>query len=62
MTALVLLKPHTHALKTYSSGKRIEVDEITAHWLLANNIAMPAPKPIKTEPEPKPFQHKEPKP
>ena len=62
MTQLVLLKPHTHALTSYASGGRIEVDEITAQWLIANGVATQSPKPLKTEPESKPFQHKEPKP
>ncbi|MFZ4482064.1 MAG: DUF7210 family protein [Rhodoferax sp.] len=61
MTQLVLLKPHTHAGKTCGPGERIDADEITAQWLLKNGIATLAPKPLKTEPEPKPFQHKEPK-
>ena len=42
--------------------ERIDVDEITAQWLLANGIATAAPKPLKTEPDSKPFQPKEPKP
>ena len=62
MTALVLLKPHTHASKTCEPGERLEVDESTAQWLLANGIATPAPKSLKTEIDPKPFQPKEPKP
>jgi len=61
MTPLVLLKPHTHANQTCASGERIEVDDATAHWLIANSIATPVPKPFKTEPDTKPFQHKEPK-
>lgn len=63
MTQLVLLKPHTHAGKTCGPGERIEVDEITAQWLLANGVATESPKPLKPEPEPdlKPFQPKEPK-
>ena len=61
MTALVLLKPHTHAGKAGEPGERIDVDEITAQWLLANGIATAAPKPLKTEPDSKPFQPKEPK-
>ena len=62
MTALVLLKPHTHAGKTFSSGERIDTDEITAQWLITNGVATELPKPLKTEPNPKPFQIKEPKP
>ena len=61
MTQLVLLKPHTHAGKTYLSGERIDVDEITAQWLLRNGVATESPKPVKTEPDSKPFQPKEPK-
>ena len=61
MTALVLLKPHTHAGKTFSSGERIDADEITAQWLITNGVATESPMPLKTEPNPKPFQPKEPK-
>ena len=59
MTQLVLLKPHTHVNQTFSIGERIEVDDASAQWLIVNGIATPALKPLKTEPEPKPFQHKE---
>ena len=62
MTALVLLKPHRHAGKTFSNGERIDADEITAQWLITNGVATELPKPLKTEPNPKPFQIKEPKP
>ncbi len=41
MTQLVLLKPHTHAGKTYLSGERIEADDASAQWLLAQAIAAP---------------------
>ena len=61
MTQLVLLKPHTHAGKTFSSGERIDTDEITAQWLITNGVATESPKPLKTEPNSKPFQPKEPK-
>ena len=61
MTALVLLKPHTHAGKAGEPGERIDVDEITAQWLLANGVATELPKPLKTEIETKPFQPKDPK-
>ena len=62
MTPVVLLKPHTHANQTFATGERIEVDEATAQWLMTNGIATPAPRPLKTEPDTKPFQPKEPKP
>ncbi|MCX7246616.1 MAG: hypothetical protein NTX31_02915 [Burkholderiales bacterium] len=62
MTALVLLQPHTHAGKTCEPSERIDVDESAAEWLLVNGIATAAPKPLKTEPDSKPFQTKEPKP
>jgi len=62
MTALDLLKPHTHAGKTYLSGERIDTDEITAQWLITNGVATQSPKPVKTEPDSKPFQTKDPKP
>lgn len=62
MTQLVLLKPHTHAGKTCGPGERIEVDDASAQWLITNGVAAESPKPLKTEPDSKPFQPKEPKP
>ncbi len=62
MTALVLLKPHTHEGKTFSRGERIDADAITAQWLITNGVATQSPKPVKAEPDSKPFQTKEPKP
>lgn len=60
MTQLVLMRPHTHAGKQYGTGDRIDVDADVAEWLLSHDIATPVP-PAKTDHEPKPFQHKEPK-
>ena len=51
MTQLVLLKPHTHAGKTYLSGERIDTDEVTAQWLLTQVIAASASAPQKTQTE-----------
>ena len=63
MTQLVLMRPHTHAGKTYGVGDRIEIDATSADWLIAHDIATPEPIATTTEPipEPKPFQRKEPK-
>ena len=61
MTTLVLLKPHTHAGEAFAIGERIEADDASTHWLLANGVATPSPKPLKTEPDSKPLQPKEPK-
>ena len=43
MPQLVLLKPHTHAGKTFQVGARLEVDAPTFEWLLAQGIARPEP-------------------
>jgi hypothetical protein len=60
MTALVLLKPHTHAGKTFSSGERIDADDASAQWLLAQAIAAPDSAPQKTQTEGKPAPVTEP--
>ena len=66
LTRLVLMRPHTHAGKSHQAGDRIEVDGPTADWLIAHDIATPESIPLsmslKTDPETKPFQRKEPKP
>ena len=61
MNRLVLTRPHTHAGKSYGLGDRIEVDADAADWLLANDIAVREPKPVRTETELSPIQRKEPK-
>ena len=63
MTSLVLIRPHTHAGKTYGVGDRIESDATSADWLIAQGIATPEPTAATSEPvpEPKPLQRKEPK-
>jgi len=61
MTRLILTRPHTHAGKSYGLGDRIEVDADAADWLLANDIAVREPKPVRTETELSPIQRKEPK-
>ena len=43
MPQLALLKPHTHAGKTFQVGARLEVDAPTFEWLLAQGIARPEP-------------------
>ena len=43
MPQLVLMKPHTHAGKTFQVGERLEVDAPTFEWLLAQGIARPEP-------------------
>lgn len=52
MTSIVLTRPHTHAGTSYGIGERIEVDAATAEWLLANGIAVPEAKPVRTPTEP----------
>ena len=39
MNSLVLLKPHTHAGKAFATGDRLDVDVVTAEWLLAQGVA-----------------------
>jgi hypothetical protein len=43
MPQLVLLKPHTHAGKSFGIGERLDVDVPTFEWLLAQGIARPEP-------------------
>lgn len=69
MPRLVLKCPHTHAGKAFQAGDRIDVEAITADWLIAQGVAAPDAVPPKAEPEPadlKPdlprSQRKEPKP
>jgi len=39
MNSLVLLKPHAHAGKAFAAGDRLDVDAVTAEWLLAQGVA-----------------------
>ncbi len=61
MTRLVLIRPHTHAGKSYGTGDRIEVDADAAEWLLAHDIATREPKPVRADTDLSPIQRKEPK-
>lgn len=51
MTSIVLTRPHTHAGKPHATGERLDVDDESAGWLIANGIArhdrqpIPAPAP-----------------
>lgn len=38
-----LLKPHTHAGQPYSPGDTLELNDDTAHWLIAQGVAQPSP-------------------
>jgi hypothetical protein len=60
MTTLVLLKPHTHAGKAFAIGERIEPDDASAQWLLAQAIAAPDSASQKTQTEGKPAPAVEP--
>ncbi|MEZ5455079.1 MAG: hypothetical protein R3F04_03055 [Lysobacteraceae bacterium] len=42
MKPLILLRPHTHAGKAYSTGDRLDLPTPTAHWLIDHGIARPA--------------------
>lgn len=35
---VTLLKPHTHAGKSYDTGAKIKVDEASRDWLVANKV------------------------
>ena len=61
MPRLVLTRPHTHAGKPHAAGAVLDVDADIAEWLLANDIAMPEPKPTRVEAETSLVQRKEPK-
>lgn len=39
MNSLTLLKPHTHAGMAFAAGDRLEVDAVTAEWLVAQGVA-----------------------
>lgn len=39
MTRLLLMHPHTHAGRLYAPGERIELDPLTAQWLLDEGVA-----------------------
>lgn len=71
MTSIVLTQAHTHAGKPYKVGERLDVDNSSADWLIANGIARhdrqsdPAPSPEgdgkPTESKPTTSHRKEPK-
>ena len=42
MKPLILLRPHTHAGKAYSTGDRLDLPTPTAHWLIDHGIARAA--------------------
>lgn len=42
MYRIELLKTHTHANEVHSPGHVIEVDEITARWLIEKGVGKPA--------------------
>lgn len=39
---VTLIKPHTHAGKSYDVGAELQVDAIDAQWLQDNKIGVPA--------------------
>ena len=48
---LELLKPHTHAGVRLAAGSRLNVDEATARWLIAQGVAR---APIESDANTKP--------
>lgn len=54
MKTLVLKQPHWHAGRQCAAGDRIDLDDITADWLVARGKAalVPRRQPPKPEPEP----------
>jgi len=42
---LELIKPHTHAGVLYATGSRLDVDEVTARWLIERGVAKPTEAP-----------------
>lgn len=42
MTPVLLQRRHTHAGRDYQPGDRIEVEAITARWLIDQGVAVPA--------------------
>jgi len=59
MTPLTLIRPHTHAGKTYPAGERLELDPAQAHWLIGAGVARAV---IDPPSEPPPFPDLSPKP
>lgn len=67
MTFIVLTHPHTHAGQAHKAGERLDVDDSSADWLIANGIArhdrkpasVPQPQGDGTPLEPKPLHRKE---
>ena len=64
MTSIVLTHPHTHAGQAHQAGERLDVDDSTADWLIANGIARPSEPPPQgdgapAEPKPITTQRKE---
>ena len=44
MIIIKLDKPHTHAGVDYLPGETITVDEVTAKWLIGQQVGHPVPK------------------
>ncbi len=40
MTPVLLQRPHTHAGRDYQPGDRIEVETITARWLIDQGVGV----------------------
>ena len=45
-----LLKPHTHAAKSHAVGDRLELNEASARWLIAQSVAKTAASAIDSKP------------
>lgn len=51
MHRIELLKTHTHAHEVHFAGHVIEVDEVTAKWLIERGVGRPADAAADTPPE-----------
>ena len=55
MTDVTLTQPHTHAGVAYLAGDRLEVDALSAAWLIAVGVATAASTPSRGKtPRPSP--------
>lgn len=46
---LELIKPHTHARVRYAPGVQLDVDEVTARWLIDHAVAKEVAQDVRPE-------------